>query len=154
MLPLLGLRGDCGFILAWASASSGARHACSVRALSANRGARPLVPRRRNCLEYPASVMFTGAMFGSTRVTYQPSAHSAATAASVGASSLTMQPSSMVPRCEAVFPSERKEEKCYLEDRMKTVFVSTFIRALAANECVFVWLLHSGRASKAQAHSL
>jgi len=87
------------------------------------------------------------AMFGSTRVTDQPSAHSAATAASVGASSLTMPPSSMVPRCEAIFPSERKEEKCYLEDRMKTVFVSTFIRALAANECDFVWLLHSGRAS-------
>ena len=121
-------------------------------ALSANRGARPLVPRRRTSLKYPASVMFTGATFGSTRVTDQTSTHSAATAASVGASSLTMPPWSMVPRCEAVFPSERKEEKCYLEDRMKTVFVSTYIRALAANECVFVWLLHSGRASKALKH--
>jgi len=39
-------RGDCGFILARASASSGARLACSVRGLSADRGARALVPRR------------------------------------------------------------------------------------------------------------
>ena len=55
---------------------------------------------------YPASVIVTGATFGSTRVTDRP--HSAATAASVGASSLTMPPSSMVPRREAVFSTERK----------------------------------------------
>jgi len=63
---------------------------------------------------YPASVMVTGVTFGSTRVTDQPSAHSAATAASVGASSLTMPPSSMVPRHEAVLSSEREEKSVTL----------------------------------------
>jgi|AntAceMinimDraft_5_1070358.scaffolds.fasta_scaffold29679_2 hypothetical protein len=73
----------------------------------------------------------TSATLGSTSITDQPSAQSAATAASVGNSSLTMLPSSMVPKREAVFSTKRKREKCCLEDGMETVLVCTFVRRLA-----------------------
>jgi len=102
MCYFVSFSGDCAFILARALASSGARLGCSARALSADRGARTLVPRRRTSggrtgPKYSASVIFTGATFGSTRNTVQPCARRAATAASVGASSVSMPPSPMAP---------------------------------------------------------
>ena len=80
--------------------------------------------------------MVSGATFGSTPVTDHPSAHRAATAASVEAPSLSMPPSSKVPRHEGFFSSGRKEEKFYIEDCMKIIIVCTFVRAVTANESV------------------